>query len=547
MLKLREILQMPTFEGFYIVAGHNGIDREVSTVSVMDAPDIYEWMKGGEFLISSGYTVKDNPEYITSLIENLDKWGASAFGIKLGRFVEELPESAVKMAEELNFPIVYIPMEFAFTEVINPVLRELVNSQSREMMYSENVHKEFTRMALEDEEIPQILQTAEQYIQCDVGYLDTNLYQAYFSPQIRKENPLYQDLKSVESREIGLEAFLEKYEYYRLYINEEQYGYLFFGEKWLSYEESFENYYQIAIEQAGIIIIIKAQKMLAQRQVEENYREQFVQDLLRKNFKSQEEITNRARIYNWDFRAGGFVAIVDIDHFKQQYLQDLNQERNRYLGDMMNKICKICIRVLREHYDLAVYSRMSDQIIFIVSEPYVGREAVNAKCREVFEEVRREIWQKEQFTATIGVGAYRKDIFEINQSYEEAKKALHIVKERLEENILTIYDELGSLKLLSLVNKSDEATEFYDVYIRKLHEYDKKHETSLIPTMQTLVSCGWNLKETSDKLYIHYNSMKYRFQRICKILDMDFKDHEQRLDMEIALKLYYMNEREDGL
>lgn len=133
---------MPTFEGFYIVAGHKGIDREVSTISVMDAPDIYEWMKGGEFLISSGYTVKDNPEYITSLIENLDKWGASAFGIKLGRFVGELPESTVKMAEALDFPIVYIPMEFAFTEVINPVLRELVNSQSREMLYSQNVHKE---------------------------------------------------------------------------------------------------------------------------------------------------------------------------------------------------------------------------------------------------------------------------------------------------------------------------------------------------------------------------------------------------------------------
>ena len=81
---LREILRIPAFERFQVVAGRRGLDRDVSTVSVMDAPDIYEWMRGGEFLITSGYVMKDDPEYITKMVEKLDEWGASAFGIKLG-------------------------------------------------------------------------------------------------------------------------------------------------------------------------------------------------------------------------------------------------------------------------------------------------------------------------------------------------------------------------------------------------------------------------------------------------------------------------------
>ncbi len=43
MIKLREILSMPVFRNFRVVAGEGGIDREVGTVSVMDAPDIYKW------------------------------------------------------------------------------------------------------------------------------------------------------------------------------------------------------------------------------------------------------------------------------------------------------------------------------------------------------------------------------------------------------------------------------------------------------------------------------------------------------------------------
>ena len=139
-------------------------DRDVSTVSVMDAPDIYEWMRGGEFLITSGYVMKDDPEYIAEMVEKLDEWGASAFGIKLGRFIDKIPESAIRTAERLNFPILVIPVEFAFTEVINPVLQEVVNQKSREMIYSENVHREFIRMAIEEKSISEILQMLEQYI-----------------------------------------------------------------------------------------------------------------------------------------------------------------------------------------------------------------------------------------------------------------------------------------------------------------------------------------------------------------------------------------------
>jgi len=42
-------------------------------------------------------------------------------------------------------------------------------------------------------------------------------------------------------------------------------------------------------------------------------------------------------------------------------------------------------------------------------------------------------------------------------------------------------------------------------------------------------------------LFIHYNSAKYRFSKICEILDTDLHDPEQRLAAEIALKMRMIN------
>ena len=59
MIRLRDILAMDIFRDFKIIAGKNGSDREVKTVSVMDAPDIYKWRDGGDLFITSGYVGKD--------------------------------------------------------------------------------------------------------------------------------------------------------------------------------------------------------------------------------------------------------------------------------------------------------------------------------------------------------------------------------------------------------------------------------------------------------------------------------------------------------
>ena len=63
-------------------------------------------------------------------------------------------------------------------------------------------------------------------------------------------------------------------------------------------------------------------------------------------------------------------------------------------------------------------------------------------------------------------------------------------------------------------------------------------------TLQEIVQCDWNLKKASENLYLHYNSMKYRYSKICSVMNMDFDDHGNRLMTEIAIVVHMMNRRQ---
>ena len=62
MITLKEILSFKEYENLKVIAGKDGLDRKVSTVTILDAPDGYKWTQGGEFVITSGYVLSDEPK-----------------------------------------------------------------------------------------------------------------------------------------------------------------------------------------------------------------------------------------------------------------------------------------------------------------------------------------------------------------------------------------------------------------------------------------------------------------------------------------------------
>lgn len=543
MLKLEQVLDMPELKGVKVIAGMDGIERNVTSVSVMDAPDIYKWMKGGELLITTAYAIKDDIEYCKELIVRLNGKNVAALGIKVDRFIRRVPEDAIAVANELGFPLLYLPKDMAFIDLINPVLNEIIGKQSEVMLYTEKVHNAFTKMVLENEEIPEILKFLEEYIQCDTIFVDTWFDKIYISENCKKNEKFLKDVSETLNDSSGLEQLLKRYGFYRLHSDNEEYGYILFAEDEVRVDVRFKDYYRVVIEQAGTVLILKVQKKLAESQIEANYREQFVQDLLNENYRTKQEIINRAKIYNWEFYFGGNVVIVDVDHFKAQYLGELDIVRNTEMEKTMKQIFLISNRIMKREFQMSVYSRLNDQIVYVISDMEGEKYSFRSKIKRVSEEIIDTVRTRVPFTVTIGIGDYKKGIQQMSESWLEAKKAVAISQNLYRENVLSVYEDLGAYKLLILVGQSEEAKEFERIYVQKLESYDQIHNAELLHTAIYLIMNGWNLKITSQKLFIHYNSMKYRYQKICQILDVNLNDTNQRFNFEVAIKLYQIQEK----
>ena len=80
--------------------------------------------------------------------------------------------------------------------------------------------------------------------------------------------------------------------------------------------------------------------------------------------------------------------------------------------------------------------------------------------------------------------------------------------------------------------------------ITRLQQYDDQHHANLIETLQSIINCGWNLKLASEKLFLHYNSVKYRFQKICDLLEIDLRDNSRHTEIELALKIYLIQKNQ---
>lgn len=125
MLTLRDILSWDILSGHAVIAGGGGLEAEVRSITVIDAPDAVNWVKPQEFVVTSTYPVHQGPDALVALIEQLASRNAAGLGVKLTRFLREIPASACRRAEELGLAIVSLPGPLAWSDLIGAIFSRL--------------------------------------------------------------------------------------------------------------------------------------------------------------------------------------------------------------------------------------------------------------------------------------------------------------------------------------------------------------------------------------------------------------------------------------
>ncbi|MGM0410834.1 MAG: PucR family transcriptional regulator [Bacillota bacterium] len=527
MITLKEILSFEEYEDLKVIAGESGLDRKISSVTILDSPDGYKWTKGGEFVITSGYVLSNEPAKIKELIVALDKLGASAFGIKLKRYINEISTEIINKANDLNFPIIVIPEDYPFKKIINPVMSSIIDKQNEKLVFSKNIHKTFTQLVLEGCDEKKIIIKLEELINNDIIFYN-KLFDEFQYGYLASNNDI---------KENNIDELKEKFKSYPLKIDKKIYGYIFVTDK-----KSIDDYDEIALEQAATVLKLQIQKRISNKEIENRYREEFVMDLIFANINSKEEVIKRGKLYNWNFDEKIAAFIVDIDDFKENYTKlDIEKSENT-LKDLKEKIFTIAKKMMNKYYNDVIFANLSDKIIFLNKNNDIKNE-YNLNIEEVGDEIRQKVNEKVDFTVTVGIGEYKDDVFAIKESYEEAKEAINVSRAISKENNTSSYEKLGAYRLLDSFYSNEKAEKFLNSYLGDLITYEEKNNINLIESLKVLIRNDWNMKEAAKKLYIHYNTMKYRMNKVENILEVDLSKSEDRFNLNLSLKLLEIKEK----
>ena len=201
---------------------------------------------------------------------------------------------------------------------------------------------------------------------------------------------------------------------------------------------------------------------------------------------------------------------------------------------------------MHQMFPQSKYFRQSDLIVFIISMPEDSREGLPEQLEQTFRRLQGRLKMVSPFTITLGIGQYYENIRDISKSYSEARVAINLGYSLQWFDRILFYNRLGLYRLLAPVMNSPESEELCIQYIQPLEDYDRKYHGELLPTLQEILQNGWNLKESAAGLYIHYNSIKYRYSKICKVLNLDLADHNNRSLVEIAMKLYLLKHKPES-
>lgn len=125
------------------------------------------------------------------------------------------------------------------------------------------------------------------------------------------------------------------------------------------------------------------------------------------------------------------------------------------------------------------------------------------------------------------------------RSFQEAKVALQLGRYVDKRGNLVFFDELGAIRLFYNQREQD-LKDFFEEVLGPVRLYDEQNEADLLYTLWVYSTCGGKVVDTTAKLHIHANTLRYRLRNIEELLGAKLEDPEVYFNVYAALKVGVM-------
>ncbi|MFB4167367.1 PucR family transcriptional regulator [Virgibacillus sp. JSM 102003] len=522
-LSLRNAMKLGKFCECEIVAGEKGLNRIIENITIMEVPEVVQWLKGKELILTSLFAIKDDSDAQNLLVRNLHNAGATALAIKPSQFIKSIPDGILDSANKLGFPIIKIPDDVKYLDILSPVMNHIFNDK---VVLQEDL-EQATQVL---HEISMNAQGVDGFVE-NVGYLTKNMItiesefsyilvpspEGYISP-LRKEQ-VYE--LSVIQRPIQYER---KYEdeivsciVAPIIVDGQYYGNI---TSWGVNNDHLSIDLAI-LEKASSLLSLEFLRLKVKYDIEQQYKSDFMRELL------FSETIKEKNLIEWGdkyliTKDTGYVCLLfsvrDSHSEAKNYVELKDYQINSVLQDLKDDM-------------LVGHIRNGICIIFPVQEESGNMEELYS---EIYNALSKYVGSSVKLS--LGIGRIGKGPEGIQKSFLQAEQALHLSETVKNSQQIVYYNDLGAYRLINQLNGNRELLDFYDETIGKIVKQDINNQ--LLTTLQTYFFHDEILKITASSLYIHVNTLKYRINKIETITGCDLKTSEGKMNLYLGLKIH---------
>jgi purine catabolism regulator len=493
-----EVLGVSTLAGARLIGGRSGLDRIVQRLNVMEVPDILAWVKPHELLLTTGYPLRNTPQSLGRLVADLDDRGLAALGIKLGRYVDELPAEMVEQADRLGFPLILLPNDVGFDDILNQVLTDILNRQAALLARAEEAHRALVQIVLAGGGLREVVAEVAGLLDVAVAVVDPsgNILSASGDAAVLRAAP------AVSGGDYTVVPVVAGGHHHGRIVARGPAGAMREGDVGI-------------LERAATVAALVVTRQEAVAAVESKYRADFLRDVL--TGRGGSRVASRARAFGWDLERPVGVLVAEIDPE-----WDIPPDR----------LLTAWVAALRRHDPRGAVAGFSHEVVAIVGSDVdmarLAKDAVAAfvDCRPA--------------TFSTGMSRVAQGAELLPDAYGQALKAARVGRQLHGSGAVAHFDQLGVYRLLSLVNDTAELHSFVKETLGPLALDEDAENADLRRTLQVLLETNLNVAETARRLHFHYNTLRYRIGKLERMLGNFTEDAHLRLNLTLALHVLRM-------
>lgn len=138
-ITVAELVSEPQL-GLTLLAGADGVDNRITWAHTSDLPRLWEWVTGGELMMTNGLSIPADPGGQVALAEALVDAGASALAIGEKMHAPSLTAEFLEACNKLPLPLINIPYPLPFIAIARSVAESSLLEESRRLRQTARVY-----------------------------------------------------------------------------------------------------------------------------------------------------------------------------------------------------------------------------------------------------------------------------------------------------------------------------------------------------------------------------------------------------------------------